>query len=188
MPEGTPAGLLIPRLLTLMANPAASVRRAALGSINLMVPSWPHSHYAAMDTYLQGLFSLAQDADNGVRKHVCLGIVSLLYRAPEKLTPNMREVITYMIERTADGDEDVALESCEFWAAFCEADLERDTVETLREFTPKLIPMLLTNMAYAEDDEEVLAAEDDEANAGREDRDQDIRPSFRGQRLSLIHI
>ena len=28
----------------------------------------------------------------------------------------MREVITYMIERTADGDEDVALESCEFWA------------------------------------------------------------------------
>jgi hypothetical protein len=23
--------------------------------------------------------------------------------------PNMREVITYMIERTADGDEDVAL-------------------------------------------------------------------------------
>mgnify|MGYP001183022614 CR=1 FL=1 len=182
MPEGTPAGLLIPRLLTLMANPAASVRRAALGSINLMVPSWPHSHYAAMDTYLQGLFSLAQDADNGVRKHVCSGIVSLLYRAPEKLTPNMREVITYMIERTADGDEDVALESCEFWAAFCEADLERDTVETLREFTPKLIPMLLTNMAYAEDDEEVLAAEDDEANAGREDRDQDIRPSFRGQR------
>ena len=47
---------------------------------------------------------------------MCGGIVSLLYRAPEKLTPNMREVITYMIERTADGDEDVALESCEFWA------------------------------------------------------------------------
>ena len=71
-----------------------------------------------------------------------------------------------MIERTSDGDEDVALESCEFWAAFCEADLERDTVEVLREFTPKLIPMLLTNMKYAEDDEEVIAAEEDEANAG----------------------
>ena len=176
--EGSPAGMLIPRLLTLMAHPEASVRRAALGSVNLMVPSWPESHWDAMDTYLRGLFTLAHDGDNGVRKHVCSGIVSLLYRAPDKLTPNMREVITYMIDRTNDGDEDVALESCEFWAAFCEADLERDTVEVLREFTPKLIPMLLTNMAYAEDDEEVIAAEDEEINAGREDRDQDIRPEF----------
>jgi transportin-1 len=55
-------------------------------------------------------------------------------------------------------------------------------VEVLREFTPKLIPMLLTNMKYAEDDEEVIAAEEDEANAGRADRDQDVRPSFKGQR------
>jgi transportin-1 len=180
--EGSPAGLLIPRLLTLMAHQTPAVRRQALGSINLMVPSWPNSHAAMMDTYLQGLFTLAHDADNGVRKHVCSGIVSLLYRAPEKLTPNMREVITYMIDRTNDGDEDVALESCEFWAAFCEADLEQDTVEVLREFTPKLIPMLLTNMAYAEDDEEVLVAEDDEENQGREDREQDIKPSFRGQK------
>ena len=179
--EGSPAGLLIPRLLTLMANPdSATIRRRALGAINLMVPCWPESHAKLMDTYLQGLFQLALDQDNGVRKHVCSGIVGLLYRAPEKLTPNMREVITYMIDRTNDGDEDVALESCEFWAAFCEADLERDTVETLREFTPKLIPMLLTNMAYAEDDEEVLQAEDDEINRGREDSDKDIKPSFRG--------
>ena len=107
--EGSPAGMLIPRLLTLMAHPEASVRRAALGSVNLMVPSWPESHWDAMDTYLRGLFTLAHDGDNGVRKHVCSGIVSLLYRAPDKLTPNMREVITYMIDRTNDGDEDVAL-------------------------------------------------------------------------------
>ena len=147
-----------------------------------MVPTWPATHAAAMDTYLQGLFQLANDSDNGVRKNVCSGIVSLLYRAPEKLVPNIRDVITYMIEMTNFSDEDVALESCEFWATFCEADLDRDTVEVLREFMPKLIPMLLTNMAYAEDDEEVLNAEDDEANAGRVDRDQDIKPSFRGQK------
>ena len=188
MPEGSPAGLLLPKLLALVSGASGAApgevaaRRGGLGAINLMVPSWPHSHAHLMDAYLRGLFALALDTDSGVRKEVCSGIVSLLYRAPEKLAPNMREVIAYMIERTSDGDEDVALESCEFWAAFCEADLERDTVEVLREFTPKLIPMLLTNMKYAEDDEEVLAAEEDEANAGREDRDQDVRPSFRGQR------
>ena len=188
MPEGSPAGLLLPKLLALVSGATGAgaaetaARRGGLGAINLMVPSWPHSHAHLMDAYLRGLFALAMDTDSGVRKEVCSGIVSLLYRAPEKLAPNMREVIAYMIERTSDGDEDVALESCEFWAAFCEADLERDTVEVLREFTPKLIPMLLTNMKYAEDDEEVIAAEEDEANAGREDRDQDVRPSFKGQR------
>ena len=188
MPEGSPAGLLLPKLLALVSGATGAgaaetaARRGGLGAINLMVPSWPHSHAHLMDAYLRGLFALALDTDSGVRKEVCSGIVSLLYRAPEKLAPNMREVIAYMIERTSDGDEDVALESCEFWAAFCEADLERDTVEVLREFTPKLIPMLLTNMKYAEDDEEVIAAEEDEANAGRADRDQDVRPSFKGRR------
>lgn len=188
MPEGSPAGLLLPKLLALVSGATGAgaaetaARRGGLGAINLMVPSWPHSHAHLMDAYLRGLFALAMDTDSGVRKEVCSGIVSLLYRAPEKLAPNMREVIAYMIERTSDGDEDVALESCEFWAAFCEADLERDTVEVLREFTPKLIPMLLTNMKYAEDDEEVIAAEEDEANAGRADRDQDVRPSFKGRR------
>ena len=183
MPEGSPAGLLLPKLLALVGSVQdAGARRISLGAINLMVPSWPHSHVQLMDQYLQSLFALAMNTDNGVRKEVCSGIVSLLYRAPEKLAPNMREVIAYMIERTSDGDEDVALESCEFWAAFCEADLERDTVEVLREFTPKLIPMLLTNMKYAEDDEEVLNAEEDELNSGGEDKDQDVRPSFRGQK------
>ena len=83
----------------------------------------------------------------------------------------------------ADGsDPDVAVESCEFWAAFVEADLEPESVNILREFTPHLIPVLLTNMAYEEDDEEVLQAEEDELNADRPDRDQDIKPTFRAQK------
>jgi len=48
---------------------------------------------------------------------------------------------------------DVALESCEFWCAYCEAELSPDYYTVLREFIPQLIPVLLTNMAYAEDDE-----------------------------------
>jgi len=47
----------------------------------------------------------------------------------------------------------VALESCEFWCAYCEAELSLDYYQVLREFIPQLIPVLLTNMAYAEDDE-----------------------------------
>ena len=51
-----------------------------------------------------------------------------------------------------DGDPDLALESCEFWSAFCEARL---SPELLQPHLQTLIPVLLKNMVYEEDDEEV---------------------------------
>lgn len=51
-----------------------------------------------------------------------------------------------------DADEGVALESCEFWAAFCEAQLDP---ALLRPALPRLVPVLLRNMVYDEYDEEV---------------------------------
>ena len=53
-----------------------------------------------------------------------------------------------------DGDEGVALESCEFWSAFCEAAVEPGV---LRPFLGRLAPVLLRNMMYDDYDEEVWA-------------------------------
>ena len=77
-----------------------------------------------------------------------------------------------------DGDEGVALESCEFWSAFCEAAVEPGV---LRPFLTRLIPVLLKNMVYDEYDEEVTEAEDAEQAAlsgapVQEERDQDLKP------------
>lgn len=77
-----------------------------------------------------------------------------------------------------DGDEGVALESCEFWSAFCEAAVDAGL---LRPFLGRLIPVLLKNMVYDEYDEEVSEAEaaEEAALAGTadvEDRDQDVKP------------
>jgi hypothetical protein len=49
----------------------------------------------------------------------------------------------------------VALEACRFWCVFCEDDLELPDsyFAVLRDVIPQLTPVLLTNMAYAEDDE-----------------------------------
>ena len=48
------------------------------------------------------------------------------------------------------GDEGVALESCEFWSAFCEAAVaqpDRLSPDVLRPFLGRLVPVLLKNMA-----------------------------------------
>ena len=62
-----------------------------------------------------------------------------------------------------DGDEGVALESCEFWSAFCDAAVEPGV---LRPFLDRLIPVLLRNMVYDEYDEEVAEAEEAEQARG----------------------
>ena len=79
---------------------------------------------------------------------------------------------------TQDGDEGVALESCEFWSAFCEASVEPSV---LQPFLGRLIPVLLKNMVYDEYDEEVSEAEAAEENAMNghapvEERDQEVKP------------
>jgi hypothetical protein len=55
-----------------------------------------------------------------------------------------------------DGEEEVALESCEFWSAFCEA---RIPSEVLEQFLPRLVPVLMKNMMYDEHADEVLEVE-----------------------------
>ena len=51
-----------------------------------------------------------------------------------------------------DEDDALALEACEFWAAFCETPLDTGL---LAPALPRLVPLLLRNMIYDEFDEEV---------------------------------
>ncbi len=75
-----------------------------------------------------------------------------------------------------DGDEGVALESCEFWTAFCEAQVEPGV---LRPFLGRLVPVLLKNMVYDEYDEEVQDAEAAEDADHGDEKDQEIKPFVR---------
>ncbi len=81
----------------------------------------------------------------------------------------------------------MALESCEFWSAFCEAAVDSGV---LRPFLGRLIPVLLKNMVYDEYDEEVAEAEATEeavlsGTVQAEEREQDIRP-FHSRCSSLL--
>ncbi|GMN38220.1 hypothetical protein TIFTF001_007452 [Ficus carica] len=155
-----PINVFLPRLFQFFQSPHSTLRKLSLGSVNQYIMLMPAALYMSMDQYLQGLFVLANDTTSEVRK-----------------LPHLRNVIEYMLQVNKDTDDEVALEACEFWSAYCDAQL---SPENLREFLPRLIPILLSNMVYADDDESLIDAEEDESVP---DRDQDIKPRFHSSRL-----
>ncbi|GAB2285053.1 Transportin-1 [Dionaea muscipula] len=172
-----PINVFLPKFFKFFQSPHALLRKLALDSVNQYVMLMPSFLYKAMDQYLQGLFVLANDPVPEVRKLVCAAFVQLIEVHPAILEPHLRNVIEYMLHVNKDDDNEVALEACEFWTAYFDAQLPP---ENLREFLPRLIPVLLSNMAYADDDESLVDAEEDESVP---DRDQDLKPRFHSSRL-----
>ncbi|KAJ7967125.1 transportin 1 [Quillaja saponaria] len=172
-----PINLFLPRLFQLFHSPHPSLRKLSLGSVNQYIMLMPSALYASMDRYLQGLFVLANDPAAEVRKLVSSAFVQLIEVRSSFLEPHLRNVIEYMLQVNKDTDDEVALEACEFWSAYCDAQLPP---ENLREFLPRLIPVLLSNMVYADDDESLVEAEEDDSLP---DRDQDLKPRFHASRF-----
>ncbi|KAI5647783.1 hypothetical protein M9H77_33788 [Catharanthus roseus] len=114
---------------------------------------------------------------------VCSAFVQLIDVRPDFLEPHLRNVIEYMLQVNNDPDDEVALEACEFCllvidrSAYCDAQLPP---ENLKDFLPRLLPVLLSNMAYADDDESLIEAEED---GSVPDRDQDLKPRFHASRF-----
>ncbi|KAF7810758.1 transportin-1 isoform X1 [Senna tora] len=172
-----PINIFLPRLFRFFQSPHASLRKLSVGSVNQYIMLMPTALYASMDQFLQGLFILANDPAAEVRKLVCAAFVQLIEVHPSFLEPHLRNVIEYMLQVNKDTDDEVALEACEFWSAFCDAQLPP---EKLREFLPRLIPVLLSKMVYADDDESLVEAEED---GSLPDRDQDLKPRFHVSRF-----
>eukprot|EP00850_Spirogloea_muscicola_P004833 SM000021S06466 [mRNA] locus=s21:568140:575673:+ [translate_table: standard] len=188
-----PVNAFFPRFLQIFGSPHATLRRLAVKCTKEFIPSMPEALTANKDAFLQGLFALANDPSADVRKlkrirargslaltlgaaechlQVCASLVQLLEIQASLLEPHMKNVAEYMLQASQDPSSEVALEASEFWAAYCESDQPQ---ELLRDFLPRLIAVLLTNMVYDDDDEAVLEAEEDESAP---DRDQDLKPRF----------
>ncbi|XP_068659068.1 transportin-1-like [Aristolochia californica] len=173
-----PINVFLPRLFQFFQSPHASLRKFSLNSVNQFIVVKPAALLRSMDQFLQGLFHLAHDPAPEVRKLVCTAFVQLTEVCPSVLEPHLGNVIEYLLQANKDADDEVALEACEFWTTYCESELLRP--ERLREFVPRLILVLLSNMVYADDDESLVDAEEDESFP---DRDQDIKPRFHASRL-----
>lgn len=59
----------------------------------------------------------------------------------DRLIPNMHNIIEYMLMRTQDQDEGVALEACEFWLSLAEQQICK---EALAPHLTRLVPILVS--------------------------------------------
>lgn len=114
---------------------------------------------------------MAVDDEAEVRKNVCRAIVMLLEVRMDRLLPHLHDIIEvskliliffkcnlkkkiyiffqYMLLRTQDPDENVALEACEFWLSIADQQICK---EALLPYLPRLVPILVNGMKYSEID------------------------------------
>lgn len=169
-----PLDFMIPQFLAHTSSPNHKVRASALSCTIIFISPDVNSLTPHLDTFMISLFSCATDTHPDVRKLVCQALVALLASRPDVLLPNMSSVVEFMLFSTQDpGDEEVALEACEFWLTFAE---DPELVDQLRVHLPKVIPVLLDCMVYSEDDIAILDTDDDDAHVA--DKASDIKPHF----------
>ncbi|KAJ5089277.1 hypothetical protein N7532_007961 [Penicillium argentinense] len=169
-----PLDVIIPKLMEFTSRESARVRSLALSSIHVFLPHRSPALMASLDLFLSQLFNLAGDQDTEVRKMVCQSFSQLVEFAPEKLIPHMEGLVNYIImQQQNQEDPELALDAAEFWIV---AGEQQRLQQALAQYMPKIIPVLLHNMVYEEDDVIRLMADQDDAET--EDRAEDLKPQF----------
>ncbi|PWN46719.1 ARM repeat-containing protein [Violaceomyces palustris] len=170
-----PLDILVPKFLEGTQHPDARIRGHSLNCLNQFVQSNSPILQAHIDSFIAALFKRASDENSEVRKYVCQALVLILSNRPDKLVPEMDNVVEYMLYSTQDKDDEVALEACEFWLQFAE---EPSLKDSLRPYLPKVAPVLLKGMVYNEIDLLMLGGEEDDAAVP--DKAEDIKPRHYG--------
>ncbi|GFR28598.1 transportin-1 [Trichonephila clavata] len=169
-----PLNVLIPKFLQFFRHSSPKIRSHAIACVNQFIINRTTILMLHIDSFLENLFHLASDEDPEVRKNVCRALVMLLEVRMDRLIPHMHHIIEYMLMRTQDPDEGVALEACEFWLSLADEPICK---EALAPHLPRLIPTLVRGMKYSELDI-ILLKVDVEQDEMIPDREEDIRPRF----------
>ncbi|XP_026462930.1 transportin-1-like [Ctenocephalides felis] len=169
-----PLNVLIPKFLQFFRHTSSKIRSHAIACVNQFIIGRAQALMLHIDDFIESLFHLASDEDPEVRKNVCRALVMLLEVRMDRLIPQMNNIIEYMLMRTQDPDEGVALEACEFWLSLAEQPICK---EALAPHLQRLVPILVRGMKYSEIDIIFLKG-DVEENEMVPDREEDIRPRF----------
>lgn len=179
---GCPVGALIPKFLLYAKHDNPKIRSHALACINHFINSRSQVLLNFVNEFLECLFSLAEDVDVNVRKHVCSAFVQLLEAYLDRLLPHLPNIIEFMLVRTQDANENISREACEFWLSLSEQPICH---QILSPYIERLIPILVHGMKYSENDM-VLLRNDLHEDAHVPDRESDIRPRFHKTKNKLF--
>lgn len=173
---------LVPEFIRYSSHPSAKIRLNCLSSLRqLLTLSFP-SVMANIDAYMSALFARASDTSSDVRRGVCMALSFILQQRPDKIAPELDNVVDYVAYCTTDSDELVALEACEFWLTFAEEPEIRDK---LLPYLHKVAPLLLKGMVYSEYD--LVALDIDDEDEAVPDNETDIKPRNYGGRAHGAH-
>lgn len=165
---------MLPRFIEFFKHPNAKIRNHALMCVNQFVAIQAKPVINIIDKYVEALFSLASDNDKEVKKNVCRSLVSLYDTNPDTLMQHLNIVIQYMIARSKDEDDEIALEACEFWLTLPESEYGK---MALRQYLPQLISFFMEKMRHSPEDIEMMRAEIED-DYMVPDKDDDIKPRF----------
>lgn len=178
---------LVPLLLQLLGSPQESSKVAALQSLVACLATGllPSALLIQFSDYLQGLSQLATDPSVQVRKWVCRSINTLLEHHTQYLAPQLPSICHFMLQSTTSAhqqlnDDTVAMEACEFWLLFATLDesvLTTEMMNVVEGMLPQLIPVLLNNMVYSEDQRIDLIA-NNEMDMEDHQHHQGLKPVF----------
>lgn len=177
-----PLDILIPKFLQFFNHSSSKIRSCAISCVNQFIIQRSQALMFHIDSFLQNLFHVATDDDSEVRKNVCRALVMLLEVRMDRLISQIDNIIEYMLVRTQDADDNVALEACEFWLSLAEQPICKSV---LANHLPRLIPILVKGMKYSEIDI-ILLKGDVEEDDNVPDKEEDIRPRFHKSKTHTI--
>eukprot|EP00392_Amoebophrya_sp_AT5.2_P002741 g2746.t1 len=133
-----------------------------------------------LGSYFQMIERLAADDEADVLVGVVKGMSHLLNSergynlVGEKAAST---VLEFMLRHSHHANEKIRIEACDFWS---QAIRWNAYYEAIKPILPQLVPVLLTNMKYAEADYLNMYDRDDDVSA--KDHAQDIEPRFHDSR------
>ncbi|XP_016955471.1 transportin-1 isoform X2 [Drosophila biarmipes] len=178
-----PLNMMIPKFLKFCRHNSPKIRCHAIVCFNQFIIKRSLTLTQDIDSFLENLFHLSSDEDHEVRKNVCHGLVMLLEVRMDRLMPHMSQVIEYMLQRTQDADEAVALQAFEFWLSLAE---KSDCKDLLAPVLSRLAPVLVRGMRYSEL-EIILLKCDEESDYMVPDQEEDISPRFHRSRMHVVN-
>ena len=137
-------------------------------------------------TLVQALSLASQSRDWKVRKVVCISLGYLMEGHPDEMQPYVNAILQHQLHAlqvNQPEDREVALEAADFWQSLAEREEHCNGVSSSELLVPliaSLLPLLLRNMIYTEDDPEWDNTDDDPKLADENVRTMHHTPSQHG--------